>query len=358
MSGPDAMEDAGMRDDLAKTIDRVFEQHCGKPVRESAEAHQWPAALWKALEEVGVTTAALSESAGGSGLAFDDAMFALRRCAYHAAPVPLAETMIAGRLLVAARIAVPGGALTIAPVRIGDRLEFAKGSGGHTVSGVAHRVPWGNQCPHAVVAGELDGRSMIGLVSTAGVAGSVEKNLAGEPRVSMQFKAVSLVAAVPLGDAAGRLAAEGALARSVQMAGALERTLEYCLLYANERVQFGRPIGKFQAVQHMLAILAGQVAASSAAADAAVEASRAAPDDFLVAVAKSRIGEAAGKAAEIAHQVHGAMGYTREHNLHYVTRRLWSWRDEFGNETYWQTRLGRLVAAKGADALWPMLTGH
>ena len=149
-----------------------------------------------------------------------------------------------------------------------------------------------------------------------------------------------------------------ALCRSVQMAGALERVLEYSLQYANERVQFGRPIGKFQAIQHMLAVLAGQAAASSAAADAAVEASRLAPDEFAVSVAKSRVGEAAGKGAEIAHQVHGAMGYTREHNLHYSTRRLWSWRDEFGNESCWQGRLGRAVAASGADALWPMLSGR
>lgn len=51
--------------------------------------------------------------------------------------------------------------------------------------------------------------------------------------------------------------------------------------------------------------------------------------------------------------LHGAMGYTREHNPHYLTRRLWSWRDEFGNETLWQSHLGRMVAAQGADALWP-----
>ena len=153
-----------------------------------------------------------------------------------------------------------------------------------------------------------------------------------------------------------RMQAEGALCRSVQMAGALERTLELSLLYANERIQFGRPIAKFQAIQHMLAQLAGQVAAASAAADAAVEASGRAADEFAVAVAKSRAGEAAGKGAEIAHQVHGAMGYTREHNLHYLTRRLWSWRDEFGNETLWQSHLGRMVAAQGADALWPRLS--
>jgi acyl-CoA dehydrogenase len=347
-----------MRNDLLKTVDRIFDEHCPKAAREAAEAGEWPAALWQALDEVGLTRAALPEEAGGSGLDFEDAMLALRRSAYHAAPVPLAETMLAGRLLAAAGIAVPGSALTVAPVRRGDRLEFARSASGVTVSGSAQRVPWGNLCTQAVVVGELDGKGVVGLVSTVSTALGVEKNLAGEPRAALRFDAKPLLAFAALGDANTRLEVEGALYRSVQMAGALERTLEYSLLYANERVQFGRPIGKFQAVQHMLALLAGQVAAASAAADAAVEASRTSPDEFAVSVAKSRVGEAAGKSAEIAHQVHGAMGYTREHNLHYSTRRLWSWRDEFGNETYWQTRLGHTVAAKGAAALWPMLTGR
>ena len=345
-----------MRNDLLKTVDRIFDEHCPKPVRESAEAGEWPAALWRALEEVGLDRAALPEEAGGSGLDFEDAMLALRRSAYHGAPVPLAETMLAGRLLAAAGLAVPQGALTVAPVQSGDRLRFVRGAAATTLSGAAHRVPWGNLCAHAVVTGELDGKGMVGLVSTSGAARGVDKNLAGEPRALLEFDATPLIALAPLKNALARLEAEGALYRSVQMAGALERSLEYSLQYANERVQFGRPIAKFQAIQHMLAVLAGQAAASSAAADAAVEASRLVPDEFGVSVAKSRVGEAAGKGAEIAHQVHGAMGYTREHNLHYSTRRLWSWRDEFGNESYWQSRLGRNVAANGADALWPMLS--
>ena len=345
-----------MRNDLLKTVDRIFDEHCPKAVRESAEAGEWPAALWRALEQVGLDRAALPEEAGGSGLDFEDAMLALRRSAYHAAPVPLAETMLAGRLLAAAGLAVPQGALTVAPVRNSDRLEFVHGASGTTVAGAVHRVPWGNLCAHAVVAGELDGKGMVGLISTSGAAAAAEKNLAGEPRALLKFDRAPLLALAPLNGALSRLETEGALYRSVQMAGALERALEYSLQYANERVQFGRPIAKFQAIQHMLAVMAGQAAAASAAADAAVEASRDAPDEFAVAVAKSRVGEAAGKGAEIAHQVHGAMGYTREHNLHYSTRRLWSWRDEFGNETYWQSRLGRAVAAQGADALWPMLS--
>ncbi len=347
-----------MRNDLLKTVDRIFEERCPKSVREAAEAGEWPADLWQALEEVGLTRAALPEEAGGSGLDFDDAMLALRRSAYHAAPVPLAETMLAGRLLAAAGIEVPEDALTVAPVRPDDRLQFVGSAAGVAVSGTAHRVPWGNLCAQAVVVGELNGEGVVGLVATAGTALGIEKNLAGEPRALLKFDTTPLVAFAALKDALARVETEGALYRSVQMAGALERALEYALQYANERVQFGRPIAKFQAIQHMLAILAGQVAASGAAADAAIEASRLLPDAFAVSVAKSRAGEAAGKAAEIAHQVHGAMGYTREHNLHYSTRRLWSWRDEFGNETYWQTRLGRMVAANGPAALWPMLVGR
>ena len=343
-----------MRDDLAKTIDRVFEAQCGKPVREAAEKGEWPAGLWAALEEVGLPMAALPESAGGSGLAFGDAMFALRRTAYHAAPVPLAETMLASRLLAAAGLQVPEGAITVASAPGGDKPRLAGGK----LSGAVARVPWGGQCRHVVVVAESEGREILVLASTEGAAGATDLNLAGEPRTALRFEGATAIGSARFEGGGMRVLSEGALLRSVQMAGALERTLEYALLYANERVQFGRPIGKFQAIQHLLAVLAGHAAAARASAEAAVEASAESADEFTVAVAKSRTGEAAGKSAEIAHQVHGAMGYTREHNLHYVTRRLWSWRDEFGNETFWQTRLGRIVAAKGADSLWPMLTGR
>lgn len=341
-------ESSGMQQDLLKTVDRICAAHCGKAEREAAEAGTWPAALWRAFEEVGLPRALLPEAAGGAGLEFADAMLALRRSAFHAVPVPLAETMLAGRLLAAAGLQVPEGALTVAPVLPTDSLKIDT----KQITGDAHRVPWGDQCAHAVVA---DG-DQIGLVSLSGKAVAVEKNLAGEPRALLGFDATPLVALGRLPGARARLEAEGALVRSVQMAGALERALDQALGYANERVQFGRPIGKFQAVQHMLAMLAGHVAAAIAAAEAAVEASTEAPHEFAVAVAKSRAGEAAGKGAEIAHQVHGAMGFTREHSLHCGTRRLWSWRDEFGNESYWQQRLGRSVASAGADALWPLLT--
>ena len=112
-----------------------------------------------------------------------------------------------------------------------------------------------------------------------------------------------------------------------------------------ERKQFGRPIGKFQAIQQMLADAAGQYAAAAAAADLAAAGLRHRRLRVRVAIAKARVGEAAGKVAEVCHQVHGAMGFTQEHPLHFATRRLWSWRDEFGHEAYWQERIGRMVCS-------------
>jgi acyl-CoA dehydrogenase len=152
------------------------------------------------------------------------------------------------------------------------------------------------------------------------------------------------------------LMAMSAVLNAVELAASIKKVFDMTRQHGNDRVQFGRPIGKFQAVQHMLAVLAGHVAASAAAVDAAIELSGDAPEQFLIAVAKSRAGEAAGKGAEIAHQVHGAMGFTREHNLHHLTRRLWAWRDEFGNETHWQTRIGEMALQQGPDKLWPFLT--
>ena len=75
-----------------------------------------------------------------------------------------------------------------------------------------------------------------------------------------------------------------------------------------------------------------------------------------IMMAKIRVGEAASKSARIAHQVHGAIGITEEYELQQSTRRLWSWRDEFGNETYWAINLGQEVIRMGADRLWPFIT--
>jgi acyl-CoA dehydrogenase len=148
------------------------------------------------------------------------------------------------------------------------------------------------------------------------------------------------------------------MARAAQMAGGLDAILAQAVRYASERKQFGRPIGAFQAIQHALAILAGHTAAAGAAAAGACRAADRGDATFEVAVAKVRAGEAAGVGAGIAHQAHGAIGFTYEHHLHFVTRRLWAWRAEFGGEGDWAQALGREVCARGTDALWPFITAR
>ena len=142
----------------------------------------------------------------------------------------------------------------------------------------------------------------------------------------------------------------GAAVRSVQTAGALEAILAMSVAYANERVAFERPIGKFQAVQQNLARLAGEVAAALAVVRLGRRRDRAARHDsttrvFLEAAsAKIRCAEAAAEGAAIAHQVFGAIGFTKEHVLHRFTLRMLAWRDDFGNESYWAAELGKRVA--------------
>ncbi|GIS69708.1 MAG: hypothetical protein CM1200mP9_05290 [Gammaproteobacteria bacterium] len=173
-------------------------------------------------------------------------------------------------------------------------------------------------------------------------------NLAGEPRDEIVFEEFESIKLPP------NFRAIMAMTRVSSMCGGLEKLLELTIDYVGERKQFGRPIWGFQAVQHNVARMAGEVAASIRASDAAIKAMDTNRFVLQVAAAKARVGEAAGIVAEIAHQAHGAMGFTHEHELHQYTRRLWAWRDEYGHETEWQQLIGRQVAAVGAERAWAL----
>jgi acyl-CoA dehydrogenase len=155
----------------------------------------------------------------------------------------------------------------------------------------------------------------------------------------------------------------GATVRAQQIAGALEKALELSVRYSMERIAFEKPISKFQAVQHNLARLGGEVAAAVSAAASAVdtiaESDLASNEALLeIAAAKIRCGEAAETGTGIAHQVHGAIGFTDEHVLHRFTLRALSWRNDFGDETFWSLQLGELIADLGAEQLWPLLASR
>jgi acyl-CoA dehydrogenase len=271
--------------------------------------------------------------------------------------------MVANHLWVEAGGLPLDGPTTFAPVTADDRIAIAFHREGATVTGVARHVPWGGDVRRLVIFAQDENAAgyLVHVERDAFAANERRRNVAYEPRDNLQLEDIR----VPLDaviKAPNNLGNDGLLPymaaiRVQQMVGGMERALDYALTYANERVQFGRPIGKFQAIQHMLAVAAGHFAASSAAADAMAEGDASADDRFAIAVAKSRCGEAAGHVAAVCHQVHGAMGFTHEHALHFTTRRLWSWRDEGGSESYWQEWIGRNICAMGGEALWPSITG-
>lgn len=211
---------------------------------------------------------------------------------------------------------------------------------------------------------ESDALFLVELAQPGNVRVSAGTNLAGEPRDQVAFSDARVALRIDdqLPGLDEPLRHLGALARSAAIAGALESALVQSVRYANERIQFGRPIAAFQAIQHSLAILAAEtvaartsalVAAASAPSIAAGDTSRA---GFDIAVAKLRCSEAATRGAPIAHQVHGAIGFTREHPLHRATCRLWAWRAEHGSDSQWAEQLGGAAIAAGSRALWPALT--
>lgn len=298
---------------VADAADRIFADHVDKPLLDRAESGEFPQRLWQVLCEAGLHLVGTKDS--GTGLA--DILGLLKVAGRHAVPLPLAEVWVAGSVL--------GGEDTDGLTVVADDGLVAA---------------WGRRAERVLT---LDGRLATGF--------SVENggNLAGEPRDCIRVDAATEI------DLPGEMPELMATTRAALAAGALERTLELAIEYATTRSQFGRAISRFQAIQHQLAVLAGEVAAAVRACDGAIEALDGDGFGTQAAAAKARVGEACGIAAEIAHQVHGAMGFTHEHTLHHFTRRLWSWRDEFGNEAYWQRRLGERLAATGADGLWDFI---
>ena len=345
---------------VAETAARIFAGLADPQTINRARDASWQETLWRALSDAGLTLAWVPEKHGGAGASLADGFAILGAAGRYALPVPLAETLIAGWLLSRAGIAAPAGAMTVAPARPRDRIVLnADGS----LSGISRGVPFAKDSQHIAVLAAGNKGAAIALVKTSSCRVSEGKNLAGDGSDMVTFDRTKAIASAPAPFDASALMLMGAAVRSVQSAGALETILSLSVAYANERVAFERKIGKFQAVQQNLARLAGETAAALAAAGSAadtIEHSDAFDDTVLLeaASAKIRTGEAAAEGASIAHQVHGAIGFTKEHVLHRFTLRMLGWRDDFGSESYWAAKLGGLIAGRGSSQFWPLLASR
>ena len=310
-------------------------------------------ALWSTLGQAGLTLLSTPESVGGSGAGLPELAVALEQAGYHAAPVPLAENdLLASWLLQVAGLPVPTSVMTAActdAALTGSRLVARLDS-----------VPWGRHADTVVIAG----RGFVAALPISATTVVESADIAAQPsdRIDVDTELDPRWFAQVEGDLAAEFRLRGALARSLQTCGALSRTLEMSSRHVSARVQFGRPLAKFQLVQHLIASAAGAVTLARSACDFAVDTvSRHGFDSdrarFAVTVAKIEAGRAATIVTRNAHQAHGAIGFTLDHRLRHFTTRALAWRSEYGGTRDWQHRLGSMVLESRCTA-WEYVTAN
>jgi acyl-CoA dehydrogenase len=338
--------------ELHSVATKLFDEYCSWEVVGEAEASGWAEQLWQAIQQTGFADVPVPEELGGAGGGIADAVQLLRAAGAHAAPVPLAEAgLVGGWLLASAGLPLPNGVRTVVPPGATGRLRLD----GDRLSGTVPAVAWAHRAEHVVAL--VDGAVVVAPGPAAqGTRPAVSRgvNLADEPRDTLQFDGVPVAASVvaPQGITEQTVCERAALGRAALMAGALNAVAAMTLRYSREREQFGRPIGRFQAVQAHLVTIHQQATVVAAAVDGAVAAVERCKGGFEIACAKLLADRAAQLATRAAHQTHGAIGMTKEYPLHYLTRRLWAWRDEAGGHHRWADQLGEALVAAGPDALY------
>ncbi|MBK6279693.1 MAG: acyl-CoA dehydrogenase family protein [Gammaproteobacteria bacterium] len=335
---------------LADTVGRLFPGIAAEQRGHGARGDF--AGAWERVRELGIDEVLVPEEAGGFGGNWQDAAVVMHACGQHALPLPVAETLVARKLLCGTDIAAPPGAAITLAACAGASVA----PGGVTLR--LSSVPWGGGEACVLTAFEHEGVEYLALYDTAAASQRRARDCAAsEPRFDLVLDESALLASSRCEHARRDLRACGALLRAVQTGGALQGALALTIAHVNERVQFGRALSKFQVVQHQLALLAEEAAAVSCAAGAACLAADTGDATLAIACAKLRANRSVHQATSIAHQLHGAIGFTREHALHHFTQRLWAWRSDFGNDRFWADSLGRMVTRGGASNLWSRVTG-
>ncbi len=356
-------ETAVVDDLLIESAERLFAETCGFDTVQEAEEDRWAPAVWQAVADAGFAWIGVPSEAGGSGGTLLDACEVLRIAGRNSAPIPLAESgILGGWLLAGAGLALPEGPITVIPGLAEDNLAVRRdGEGSIVLDGRVHRVPWAAQAERLAGLIEVDGERVVVSIPTASLTIERATNVAGEPRDTVVFDAMVVspddFGVAPSGVTPETFRLRGALSRAMLMAGALEAMSELTVDYTEQRQQFGRPIGRFQAVQqHLVWGAQDAVMTKMAAKVAAREATRGVEGAaFEIGAAKALADECASTATRWAHQAHGAMGMTQEYALHHLSRRLWAWRHEYATPGEWPRFVGHRAEQAGADGLYPLI---
>ncbi|MFA7270682.1 MAG: acyl-CoA dehydrogenase family protein [Sterolibacterium sp.] len=344
-------------DMLRESIGRMLADKVAPRNTVAAEQTGIDTQVWQQLGLMGVA------DSGAPAMGIEEHAAVLQAIGYAGALVPYAESEVLGRWLAQDTGIDTGDAhvLTLAVVAPSAvRMPVGSTSAAFALKG--ERIPWARHADRVLFSFSTDNRSYVALKPAGAIAIRPGSNLAGEPHDIVTESEIRMDAGdihevgIEHGPAAIRL--RGALCRAVAMVGAMTKINELTLQYACDRKQFGRPISQFQIIQSYLAAMAGELCAASVLVDTAVAATACGNGNEEIAAAKIRVGQAARTMTSLGHQIHGAIGFTLEYPLNLWTRRLWAWREEYGNEADWAHHLGSIIVDRGADALWPRLTAQ
>lgn len=332
---------------VVDTIDRLIDLDTARACTSSLSAGERPG-LWASLDELGLSRLAIREADGGAEIGWPELCDALRAFARAGAPTPVPDEIVARALIAEAGLPQPNGMVVLADPQYCD-VAFEQGR----ASGEARSVAYGRFADFVLLAAGPAEAGRIVLVDTAGATTRQAQNFAGEPRDTLSFSRAT-AEAMSWPAARRHLSGAGALLRSAQISGGLERLLELSVTYTAERRQFGKPLAAFQAVQQLLARLAEENVAATMAARSAFAARGGDGCEVWTAIAKVRAADAAVEASAIAHQLHGAIGFTLEHHLRYFTLRCLAWKQEYGSPEAWAKVISSIIGDASA-APWMRL---
>lgn len=314
---------------LRETLRGFLESQCG--IERLPELEQSPLldrGLWSALAEMGVFGLRLPEDQGGVGLGSADAVIVFSELGRRLVPGPIAFTHLASGLI--------DGAAD------GETIVGGLDLAGHDAAG-------------PVMVEHLDSLDVLLALRPDGLYRIDPKSVKGEAVATPLDPLTPLhhVEDLPTGDrvadadAAASMRLEGAALVAAQMLGIAETTLEMAIEFSRGREQFGRPIGGFQALKHIMAdmFIKQEVARAAVyAAGATLDAPDVAHLEKAIATAKVTAGDAALRNSRSCIQVHGGMGFTWEVPAHYFLKRTWVYSGLFGDEDEHSLRSAELIS--------------
>ncbi|MBU9762819.1 acyl-CoA dehydrogenase [Mycobacterium sp. TNTM28] len=304
-------------------------------------------ALWQRLDSLGLVRLTGAEDAGGSGAGWLEAAELLTAAVRHGVRAPLAEHDLLGCwLLEAAGQTVDDAVRTVCVLPPGGESTTP--------------VPWAADAERVVVLWPAGDEYRLGEFDTAELSLTPGANLIGEPRDRISVDTTGITGHPVSTGLVDELGRKSAMVRAIQVCAALDSAVTLSVEHVASRVQFGRPLAKFQAIQNLISDAAAESALARAATEAALHTAigtdwQSAQLDFQIATARSCAGHAASVVTRNSHQVHGAIGTTHEHRLHEFTRAALAWRSEFGSVRFWDTQVAAGAVAAGRQRLWALI---